>query len=152
MAAGASIIDVGMVAGESRPEDAKRIVEAVKAVVDVPVSIDTLDPAEIQAAVEAGAELVLSGDAGNIEAIAPYVKNVAVVVIPTNQRQGYFPKKASDRVKFMEETLAKAKALGVTHVLADLILEPTNVLESFMAFRQFAEETQTCPCSWVFQT
>lgn len=143
--AGASIIDVGMVAGESRPADAKRIVKAVKAVVDVPVSIDTLDPAEIKAAVEAGAELVLSGDAGNIETIAPYTKNVAVVIIPTNQRQGYFPKKAADRVKFMEETIAKAKELGVTHVLADLILEPTNILESFIAFREFAQRNPTVP-------
>ncbi len=46
--AGAHIIDVGMVAGESRPSDAKRIVKLVKQVVDVPVSIDTLDPAEIK--------------------------------------------------------------------------------------------------------
>ncbi len=67
VAAGAHLIDVGMVAGESRPADAKRIVEAVKQVVDVPVSVDTLDPAEIKAAVLAGADLVLSMDAGNIE-------------------------------------------------------------------------------------
>ena len=59
VAAGADIIDVGMVAGESQPEKAKCIVEWVKQVVDVPVSIDTLDPAEIKAAVQAGADLVL---------------------------------------------------------------------------------------------
>ena len=144
-AAGANIIDVGMVVGESRPEDAKSIVQAVKQVVDVPVSIDTLDPAEIKAAVFAGADLVLSGDAGNIEEIASYVKDVAVVIIPTNQKQGYFPKKVEERVRFMEETIAKAKKLGVTHVLADLILEPTNILESFMAFRQFAERNPSVP-------
>ena len=91
---GADIIDVGMVAGESQPEKAKNIVKWVRQVVNVPVSIDTLDPTEIKAAIEAGAELVLSGDAGNIEEIAPFVKDVAVVVIPTNQSQGYFPKKA----------------------------------------------------------
>ena len=110
--AGASIIDVGMVAGESKPSDAKRIVSLVKQVVAVPVSIDTLDPAEIRAAVDAGAEFVLSADAGNLEAIAPFVSNVAVVVIPTNQRQGYFPKKAEERVKFIEEIIAEAKKLG----------------------------------------
>ena len=109
VAAGADIIDVGMVAGESHPEKAKRIVEWVKQVVDVPVSIDTLDPAEIKAAVQAGAELVLSGDAGNIEKIAPFTSKVAVVVIPTNQSQGYFPKKAKERVKYLEEIIAKAK-------------------------------------------
>ena len=124
VAVGADIIDVGMVAGESQPQKAKQIVQWVKQVVDVPVSIDTLDPAEIKAAVEAGADLVLSGDAGNIEDIAPFAKNVAVVVIPTNQRQGYFPKKASDRVKYLEETISKAKKLGIKHCLADLVLEP----------------------------
>ena len=87
----------------------------------------------------------LAGTAGNIEEIASYVKDVAVVIIPTNQKQGYFPKKTEERVRFMEETIAKAKKLGVTHVLADLILEPTNILESFMAFRQFAERNPNVP-------
>ena len=50
--AGADIIDVGMVAGESNPSDARRIVQAVKEAVNVPVSIDSLDPAEIQEAVK----------------------------------------------------------------------------------------------------
>jgi dihydropteroate synthase-like protein len=88
---------------------------------------------------------VLSGDAGNIEEIAPYVSKVAVVVIPTNQRQGYFPKKAEERVKFLEETIEKAKKLGVAKCVADLILEPTEVLESFTAFRQFADRNPDVP-------
>jgi dihydropteroate synthase-like protein len=143
--AGADIIDVGMVAGESRPSDAKGIVKLVKQVVDVPVSIDTLDPAEIRAAADAGAEFVLSADAGNLEAIAPYVSNVAVVVIPTNQRQGFFPKKAEDRVKFMEEIIGKARRLGISKCLADLILEPSDVLESFIAFKEFAARNPDVP-------
>jgi dihydropteroate synthase-like protein len=143
--AGADIIDVGMVAGESRPHDAKRIVEWVKQVVDVPVSIDTLNPAELQAAVNAGADLILSGDAGNIEQIAPFASNVAVVVIPTNQRRGYFPKKAHDRVKYLEEIISKAKKLGVTRCIADLILEPSDVLESFIAFKEFAARNPAVP-------
>jgi dihydropteroate synthase-like protein len=142
---GADLIDVGMVAGESQPEKAKHIVEWVKQVVDVPVSIDTLDPAEIKAAIEAGADLVLSGDAGNIEEIAPFASKVAVVIIPTNQRQGYFPKKVKDRVKFLEEIIAKAKKFGVSKCLADLILEPTDILESFIAFKEFAERNPDIP-------
>lgn len=142
---GADIIDVGMVAGESQPEKAKKIVQWVKQVVDVPVSIDTLDPAEIRAAIEAGAELVLSGDAGNIEEIAPYVKDVAVVVIPTNQRLGYFPKKVTERVKFLEEIIEKANKLGVKRCIADLILEPSDILESFIAFKEFAARNPNVP-------
>jgi dihydropteroate synthase-like protein len=142
---GADLIDVGMLAGGSQPKKAKRMVEWVKQVVDVPVSIDTLDPAEIQAGVEGGADLVLSADAGNIEDIAPYVSNVAVVVIPTNQRKGYFPKGAAERVKFQEEIIEKAKKLGVKHCIADLVLEPSDVLESFVAFKEFANRNPDVP-------
>lgn len=144
-AVGADFIDVGMVAGESQPQKAAQIVEWVKQVVDVPVSIDTLDPSEIRAAVKAGAELVLSGDAGNIEEIAPYVKDMAVVVIPTNQRQGYFPKRAQDRVAYVEEVIAKAQSLGVERCLADLIVEPNDILESFTAFRMFHARNPNVP-------
>ncbi len=143
--AGADFVDVGMVAGESQPSDAKRVVALVKRAVDVPVSIDSLDPAEIREAVSAGADLVLSADASNIEAIAPFVSNVAVVVIPTNQRQGFFPKKAEERVAFLEQTIAKAKRLGISKCVADLILDPTEVLESFTAFRMFAQRNPDVP-------
>jgi dihydropteroate synthase-like protein len=145
VATGADLIDVGMVAGESQPKKAKRMVKWVKQVTNVPLSIDTLDPAEIKAAVEAGVDLVLSVDAGNIEEIASFSQNFAVVVIPTNQRQGYFPKKAKDRVQFVEEIIAKARKLGIKRILADLILEPTNILESFVAFREFAERNPEVP-------
>ncbi|MBN1245705.1 dihydropteroate synthase-like protein [Candidatus Bathyarchaeota archaeon] len=143
--AGADVIDVGMVAGESRPSDAKRAVEAVKKAVDVPVSIDTLDPAELKEAVAAGADLILSADAGNLEQIAPFAADVAVVIIPTNQREGYFPQKAEDRTRFLEEIMEEARALGMKRLIADLILEPSNVLESIIAFRDFAARNPDVP-------
>jgi dihydropteroate synthase-like protein len=142
---GADIIDVGMVAGESRPSDAKRAVEAVKKAVNVPVSIDTLDPDEIKEAVAAGADLILSADAGNVEQIAPFAADVAVVVIPTNQRTGYFPAKAEDRIRFLEEIMEKARRLGMKRLIGDLILEPSNVLESLVAFRDFAVRNPDAP-------
>jgi len=142
---GADVIDVGMVAGESRLADAKRCVEAVKKAVNVPVSIDTLDPDEIREAVAAGADLILSVDAGNVEQIAAFAADVAVVVIPTNQREGYFPEKAKDRVRFLEEIIAKARNLGMKRLIGDLILEPSNVLESLVAFRDFAVRNPDVP-------
>jgi dihydropteroate synthase-like protein len=142
---GADVIDVGMVAGESRPSDAKRAVEAVKKAVNVPVSIDTLDPDEIREAVAAGADLILSADAGNVEQIAPFAADVAVVVIPTNQRAGYFPAKAEDRIRFLEEIMEKARRLGMKRLIGDLILEPSNVLESMVAFRDFAVRNPDVP-------
>ncbi|MEM2123677.1 MAG: DUF6513 domain-containing protein, partial [Candidatus Bathyarchaeia archaeon] len=41
---GADIIDVGMIVGGGRAEEAYRAVEAVKSAVEKPVSIDTFDP------------------------------------------------------------------------------------------------------------
>ena len=63
---------------------------------------------------------------------------MAVVVIPTNQREGYFPEKVEDRIRFLEEIMEKAMRLGMKKLIADLILEPSNVVESMVAFRDFA--------------
>jgi len=139
---GAEIIDIGMVAGESNPSDAKRAVKAVKSVVNVPVSIDTLDLDEARAAVSAGTDILLSADAGNIEDIATFASTVAVVIIPTNHREGYFPKKAEERVSLLEENIRKARKLGITRIIGDLILDPVNVpgiVESLVAFHEFAK-------------
>ncbi len=145
VASGAHIIDVGMVAGQTRPQDAKRAVTAVKAAVNVPVSIDTLNPVEIEAAVAAGVDLVLSADAGNLKAIAPFVKDVAVVIIPTNQRRGLFPKKPAARVRMLERLIKQAKQLGFKKIIGDLILEPTNILDSYVAFREFNRRNPDVP-------
>ena len=142
---GADVIDVGMIAGESRSSDAKRCVEAVKKAVDVPVSIDTLDPDEIKEAVAAGADLILSVDAGNLEQVAAFASDVPAVVIPSNQREGYFPLKAEARVNFLEEIIEKARRLDMKQLIADLILEPSNVLESLVAFRDFEVRNPDVP-------
>lgn len=145
VSSGASIIDVGMTAGKSNPSDAKRIVKAVKAAVNVSVSIDSLDPAEIHAGVLAGADLALSADAGNLEEISPYLSSTPVVVIPTDQREGYFPKTAKERVKLLEEIIDEAKSLGIKKIIADLILDPENVLESFHAYHKFQKRNPNVP-------
>lgn len=142
---GADLIDVGMVAGESRPKDAARVVLAAKAAVNVPVSIDSLDPEEIKAAVAAGADLVLSVDAGNLDAIVPFPGNVAVVAIPTNQKEGFFPKSIENRVAQLEAVITKAKHLGIKNVFGDVILDPLDVSGSFCAFRKFAERNPDVP-------
>ncbi len=134
---GADIIDIGMVAGESNPKDAGELVRTLKDAVSIPLSIDTLNPEEIRAAVDAGVDLVLSGDAGNLEAIAQFVTTTPIVIIPTNQREGYFPKSISQRVSFLEELIFRARKLGISRILADLILEPANIMESLVAFHDF---------------
>ncbi len=145
VASGAHIIDIGMVAGQTRPLDAKRAVAAVRAAVNVPISIDTLNPIEIEAAVQAGADLILSADAGNLKAIAPFAKDVAVVIIPTNERRGIFPQKPAARVRMLERLIKQAKQLGFTKIIGDLILTPTHVLDSYVAFQEFNRKNPDVP-------
>ena len=109
---GADIVDLGMLAWQSNPDDVKRAVKAVKDVVDVPVSIDTLNPLEIEAAVEAGVDLILSGDDGNLEKIAPFAKNTSIVIIPTNQLRGYFPQEVGTRVSLLERLSKEGQTIG----------------------------------------
>lgn len=145
---GAEIIDVGMVAGESRPSDTGRAVEAVRSVVNVPVSIDTLDSDEAREAVSAGADIILSVDGGNVEDMAAFASKVAVVVIPTNHRKGYFPKKAEERINLLEENIGKARKLGIRRIIGDLILDPVNmpgIIESLIAFNKFAKRNPDIP-------
>jgi dihydropteroate synthase-like protein len=142
---GANIVDIGMVAGKSMPSEAKRAVKAVKAVVDVPVSIDTLNPVEIKAAVEAGVDLILSVDAGNMNKVAAFAKHVPVVVIPTNQKKGIFPRRPNERVRMLERLTKRAEKLGFAKVIGDLILEPTYIVDSFMAFRTFTTRNPNVP-------
>jgi dihydropteroate synthase-like protein len=145
VASGANIIDVGMCAGQTRPEDAKRAIGAIKTAVTVPVSIDTLNPVEIEAAVKAGADLILSADAGNLKAIAPFAKDIAVVIIPTNESKGIFPRNPQARVRMLERLIKQAKALGFTKIIGDLILEPPHTLDSFVAFQEFNRRNPDVP-------
>lgn len=142
---GAHIIDVGMVAGGSRPADAKRAVEAIKKISNIIVSIDSLDPEEIREAVNAGADLILSADAGNIDKIAPFAKEIPIVCIPTNQSKGYIPSNITGRIKFLEEIIEKAKKLGIKKIIGDLILEPSNLIESLIAFYYFGLKHPNIP-------
>ena len=83
-AAGADLIDVGCEPGE--PWSGVGTTVAALRAEGHRVSIDSLDPTEIGAAVKAGAELVLSVNAGNREAAPDW--GCPVVVIPDDPASG----------------------------------------------------------------
>ena len=145
---GADIVDIGMLAGRPSPESAKAIVEEVKSAIDLPVSIDTLDSSEIKAAVDAGADLVLSVDAGNMDDVAPYVSDVPVVVLPSNMKEGFIPQGAKERVEFLIDNIERATKLGIEKIIADPVLEPAikpGLLESLNAYRLFRDRDRETP-------
>lgn len=142
---GAQMIDIGMIAGETRADVIPKMVKTLKENLnDIPVSIDTLNPVEIKAAVEAGVDMVLSLDLGNYEEVLPLMKekNIPAVILPTNFRKNWTPKTVEERVNALEELIEKCKGIDV---IADLILDPVNsqsIVESIIACHEFKKRNK----------
>ncbi|ASJ07398.1 dihydropteroate synthase-like protein [Thermococcus pacificus] len=137
---GADIIDIGMVAGETNLDFIEEIPEIREQLkdngFDVPISFDSLNTAEIEKALDY-ADLFLSVDEGNLEAL---VTEKPVVLIPTNQKEGFFPTKPSERVEFLERLKERAFDLGYKTVIPDLILEHVpHLARSITAFQLYRE-------------
>ena len=99
VASGSDMIDIGMIAGEDRSDEIPDLIDTLRPIVgDRPLSIDTLNPKEIEAAVNHGIDMVLSLDNGNYEDILPLLKekNVPAVILPTNFSAGYVPHTPED--------------------------------------------------------
>ena len=106
---------------------------------DRPLSIDTLNPNEIKAAVEHGIDMVLSLDHGNCEELLPYLaeKGVPAVLLPTNYSEGFVPKTPKDRVDSMLELKDKCSSIDS---VCDLVLDPVNsssIVDSIFAYHDF---------------
>jgi len=144
---GADIIDIGMLAGRPLPERIGDIIRAVRSSVTLPISIDTLEPSEIEAAVDAGVDLVLSVDSGNMEEVASLVSDVPVVVLPSNMKDGVLSRRTEERVAALRDNIERARALGLRRLIADPVLEPAihpglmESLKAYQLFRQFDGET-----------
>ena len=141
---GADMVDLGMVAGETLDTRIPSMVKLLKNHLDVPVSIDTLNPVEIKSAVESGVDMVLSLDHGNWEEVIPYLeeRSIPAVILPTDYSKNWVPETVEDRVKSVVELRKKCKKIDV---LADLILDPINsssMVDSIMACHKFKEKNR----------
>ncbi|MBI5680017.1 MAG: dihydropteroate synthase-like protein [Methanobacterium sp.] len=142
---GAQMIDIGMIAGETLDHKIPEMVKTLKENLNgVPVSIDTINPVEIKAAVESGVDMVLSLDLGNCDEILPLMeeKKVPAVILPTNFAKNWTPKTVEERVNALEELMTKCKGINV---IADLILDPINsqsMVESIIACHEFKKRNK----------
>jgi dihydropteroate synthase-like protein len=114
-ASGADIIDIGCTPGLPFPALADVIRELMGA--GMRVSVDTLDPVEIGAAVSAGAELVLSINGSNIDAIGALAGTGARAVAIPDQGFG---------LDSLVPTIAALDRAGIP-CLIDPILEPIGM-------------------------
>ena len=132
----ADIIDLGT---NIESPDAERIAELVTDIkkLGLPVSIDTLDPNEIIAGVDAGAEIVLSIDRGNIGVVKQIPEDVALVCLPTNVSEGIFLHEPSERARSCQKLCSDLEKRGHTKLLADPLMEAVinpGLMRSLIAF------------------
>ncbi len=143
---GVDIVDIGMVAGEKSinfveeiPEIRERLKERG---FEVPISFDSLNTAELERALD-HADLFLSIDGSNLEEL---VTEKPVVLIPTDQKEGFFPTKPMERVEFLEQLKGRALELGYKTVISDLILEHVpHLTRSITAFQLYRGRNPSDP-------
>jgi len=131
-ASGADVIDIGCTPGLAYPalaDDVRALVSA-----GMRVSVDTFDPGEMQAAVAAGAELVLSVNGSNIDAARELAGTGArVVVVPD----------LGGSLDTLDPSLEKLERWDVPFLI-DPILEPIG--HGFMAsLERYAEVRRRYP-------
>lgn len=140
---GAEIIDMGSTPGKANPRRMGEIINEVVEKFKCPVSVDTLDEKEIISGVENGAKIVLSIDQGNKEVLDSLDKEIGLVIIPTNIKEGYLPLKPDERVSIVKNLIAFAQERGFSRIMADPILNSPVVpglVPSLEAFIQFFHE------------
>jgi dihydropteroate synthase-like protein len=141
---GARIIDVGMLAGDARPDDARRAVSLLKHKLAVPISIDTLNPEEIETALLSGVDMVLSLNSQNIDKInyPADSRGATVVVIAERGRT------AEEKVASLEENTRSATEVGFKKIIADPVMDPPifpGIVTSIVASRLFSDKNPDVP-------
>ena len=109
---GADMVDIGCTPGRAFPELAATVRELVDA--GMRVSVDSFDPAEIRAAVGAGAELVLSVNSSNLDVARELAGTIARVVVIPDFGTG---------IETLDPSIAALERWGVRYLI-DPVIEP----------------------------
>ena len=139
---GADIIDIGCVSNKSNPDRIKDVIKLIRNNFDVLLSIDSMNPREIMAAVEEGIDMILSLDFGNYGELLNLPRDIPIVILPTNVKKGYFPTTPEERVNKLFELTKKLKDKGFSKVIADPLLETPiapgicNSLETYILYNK----------------
>ncbi|SFM32639.1 dihydropteroate synthase-like protein [Methanolobus profundi] len=135
---GADMIDLGA-SLHATPEDVQRAIGIARDTTSLPLSIDTLDPELINAALDSGIDLVLSLDSSNISIVGPHIAEAGVpaVVIP-DQGEGF-----DSLIRNME----LAREAGVKELIADPVLDPIGhgIGGSIVRYMEFHEQNPDIP-------
>jgi len=120
---GADIIDIGCVSNKPDPKRVKEIIQILRKNFSTLLSIDSMDSSEILAAVDMNIDMILSLDIGNYRDFIDIPKDIPIVILPTNIRDGIFPKEPEIRVENLLKLTGKLINYGFRKLIADPLLE-----------------------------
>lgn len=135
---GADIVDLGM-SMDTEPPEAEAAVKIAKSVTNLPLSIDTLDPVLINAALDAGVDAVLSLNSENINEVRDNIVRIsaAAVIIPD----------CVEDIESLFNNIESARNLGINNIIADPVLEPPGhgFVESIDRYYEFRKRDPGTP-------
>lgn len=116
--AGADILDVNVgLPGLDEPALLARVVKALQGAVDLPLQIDSSDPAAIEAALRVcnGKAIVnsVNGKPESLEAVLPLVKRYGAAVIGLTLDENGLPQTAEQRLQIARRIMEAALAVGI---------------------------------------
>jgi dihydropteroate synthase-like protein len=107
-----------------------------------------MNPDEILAAINEGIDIILSLDFGNYKDLISIPKNIPIVILPTNVKEGYFPKDPETRVNNLFKLTKILKDFGFQKMIADPLLETPinpgicNSLETYFLYKRKISEAE----------
>lgn len=143
---GADIIDLGCVSNKPNPSRLKEIIEYIKSKYQILLSADTLNSNEINAAIDAGIDLILSLDFGNYMNHLDAPKSMPFVILPTNTVKAVMPIIPEERVNRLFELSEILKNKGFKKLILDPLLETpispgfVNSLSAYSLYQQKIKE------------
>jgi dihydropteroate synthase-like protein len=145
---GADIIDIGCVSNKPNPNRIKEIIKLIRSKHNIILSIDSMIPEEINAAVEGNIDLILSLDLGNYKKLLDLPKNIPIVLLPTNINEAYFPKDPETRIQNLFKLTKELFSKGFKKLIADPLLETPinpgicNSLEAYFLYKKKIVENE----------
>ncbi len=124
---GAEVLDINVgVPGIDEVALAKKLVEMIASVVDVPFCLDSANPDVLAAglSVAPGKPLVnsVNGEESKLDRILPLVKEHSAAVIGLTMDDNGIPKSAEERLAVAEKILERAAKLGIP--TEDVVIDP----------------------------
>jgi len=138
-------------AGVANPKKVRDFVRLIKKEYDFPLMLDSMIPSEIIAGVEAGVDMVMSLEAGNIRKVADKIQRIPAVVVPYDSGRNFFARTVEDKIGLLERNIRDALKHNVENLIADPVLEPINLtgpmgtFQSLTAYHMFKRRRPEIP-------